>query len=732
MSHWVKKPLFLSLCIGILFYPFASDAKDLGRDFINSPWKVTSDRLTYDREILILEGDVEIINKDERLTADYIAANTATKEVEAKGNVRFETKEGTLTGKTLKLHFGDGTGKIQGGKLSFTQDNIYLSGDTIEKTGEDTYHITNGSITTCDGETPPWRLVAKDIKVTIGEYAQVKHATFQVKSFPCMYIPYLMFPTGKRKRKTGFLIPRYDQSDRDGFGLDIPFYWAVGENNDITFYQHYMSKRGFMEGVEYRYILNRESKGNIKFDYLSDKKDGSEFDQDGFIRTNKNRWWVRGKFNQALPGGSALKVDLDLLSDEDYLREFRRSYSTFDASQEAFLEQFGRGLDEETSFIRKSAISLNKSWQKFSLNGECRYNQNLDKSQNEFTLHKLPFVELSRSKQRIFNSPLLAELNSSYTNYRRNVGTTGHRLNIHPRLNLPLRLGNYLNFIPSVGFRETVYIVDEGGTNNDFKSRERFGFRSELSTNFSRIFNIKGKRGRKFRHTIQPKVIYEYTFDRNPQTLPQFDEEDTVTGRNIIRYSITNYLIGKAVDDEDQVDYQEFLRLSLSQGYDINRMFLDRSFSDIVGELEFTPLYHNIIFDLDTSWSPYDNKFTSYNVRTHLLDKRGDSLNLDYRYENGSYKIKVHPGSPIDQGFRHTDGNNVKEFNADGILKISDTLSFLGGYRRSLTADRNVETRFGLSYKAPCWGMNLHYIDEYNDQRFILTFSLAGIGEFRF
>jgi len=161
-------------------------------------------------------------------------------------------------------------------------------------------------------------------------------------------------------------------------------------------------------------------------------------------------------------------------------------------------------------------------------------------------------------------------------------------------------------------------------------------------------------------------------------------------------------------------------------------MFLDRSFSDIVGELEFTPLTHNIVFDLDTSWSPYDPKFTSYNIRTHLLDKRGDSVNLDYRYENGSYKIKAHPGSPINQDFSYRDGNNVKEINADGILKISDSLSFLGGFRRSLTADRNVLTRFGISYKAQCWGINLHYIEEYDDRRFMLTFSLPGIGEFRF
>lgn len=713
----------------IMIYPFSSSALDFGKNFTNGPWNVTSNRMTYDNDLLILEGDVEVVNEGERLRANKVVINMATKEVEARGDVKFESKEGTLRGAIMKFHFGKGTGKIEGGRLFFQEDNIYLSGDTIEKTAKDTYHITNGSVTTCDGESPAWSLGAKDIDVTIGGYARAKNATLRVKSIPFAYAPYLIFPASQ-ERRTGFLIPKYDHSDRDGFGLDLPFYWAINESSDATFYEHYMSERGFMQGIEYRRILSEHSKGTISFDYLNDDVDGSEFDEDGFIRTNRDRWWVRGKADQLLPKDFALKVDLDLVSDEDYLREFRRSYSAFDASQRGLLGEFGRGLDEETSLVRRTSVSLNRDWEKFNLNGRCQYNQNLDKGQNEFTLHALPAFQLSRAKRGILNTPLLGELDSSYINYWRNIGGSAHRLDIYPRLDMPFRFGNYVNFVPSVGFRETAYIVDKPGTGRDFKSREQFDLRSELSTNFSRIFNLHGKRVQKLRHAIQPKVIYEYGPDTNQELLPQFDGIDHPGKRNIIHYSITNYLIGKLAGDQDQVDHLEFLRLTLSQGYDVNKTFLNRSFSDIMAEIELTPL-HFMVLDIDTSFSPYDSEFTSYNIRTHLLDKRGDSLNLDYRYEDNSYKL-ITPGSPFTQSFRAADPANLEEINTDLTLKISDTLSFLGGYRRSLFADMGVETRLGLSYKSQCWGMDLHYIDEYEDQRFMLRFSLTGIGDFKF
>ncbi len=683
---------------------------------MNGPWKITSDSLTYHKNLLVLEGNCEVSNGAERLMADRIAINETTKELEANGNVKFETQEGTLSGEMVELNIEKGTGRIQGGKLFFIEDNIHLSGDIIEKTGEDTYRITSGSVTTCDGEVPVWRLGAKEIDVTLGSYARAKHATFHVKSIPLMYAPYLMFPTGSAKRETGFLMPRYHQSQRDGLGLDVPFFWAISDNMDATLYQHYMRNRGYMQGIEYRYVLDRQSKGTIRFDYLKDKGGQSDFERDNIIRTNKDRWWVRGKVDQALPRDVAFKLDLDVISDEDYLREFRRGYSGFNASHEAFLEEFRRGLDEETSLLRRSTLGLNKNWETLNLYGVCRYNQNLDKSddKDKLTLHQLPSINLVRTRQSIFNSPLLAELNSSYTNYWRSSNTTGHRFDIHPRMNLPFKFKNYLNSVYSIGFKETAYIVNRAGSDETLRRRELFDLRGEFSTEFSRAFNLKSGKAPKIRHAIQPKIVYEYIpYKKDRGNLPYFDGEDFLDSRNTIHYSLTNYLIGKIIGEGGDSHYKELLRLALTQSYDFDAT--SRPFSDIVGELELTPLDYMVI-DLDSSWSPYDSKFTSYNVRSRFFDRRGDSLRLDYRYKN----------------YRREDVDNIRQFNTDLEVRLSDVLSISGGYRHSFISRTNVESRLGLNYRSQCWGIGFTYIDEYHDQRFVLTFSLPGIGEFKF
>ncbi len=66
-------------------------------------------------------------------------------------------------------------------------------------------------------------------------------------------MPYLIFPA-KTTRQTGFLFPRFAYSrDKNGLDVEIPFYWAVSDSADATFFQRYMEKRGFKEGVEFRY-----------------------------------------------------------------------------------------------------------------------------------------------------------------------------------------------------------------------------------------------------------------------------------------------------------------------------------------------------------------------------------------------------------------------------------------------------------------------------------------------
>ncbi|MCK4728881.1 MAG: LPS-assembly protein LptD, partial [Desulfobacterales bacterium] len=228
------------------------------------------------------------------------------------------------------------------------------------------------------------------MRVTIEGYGTLKHAAFWAKSVPLLYTPFLVFPA-KIKRQTGLLVPQVSYSGRDGFEYNQPFFWAISESSDATFYEYYMEHRGFKHGVEYRYVLDAESKGTVMFDFLRDyqvddstaaSQDSSGYEYQGFRgdnedRLNRKRWWFRMKNDQDLPAGFKAKLDVDVVSDQDYLREFDTGYSGYEHCDTYFLEEFGRELDDETETVRLNQLNLSRGWDQYSLNVDFRWYDNV-------------------------------------------------------------------------------------------------------------------------------------------------------------------------------------------------------------------------------------------------------------------------------------------------------------------------------------------------------------------
>ena len=232
------------------------------------------------------------------------------------------------------------------------ENHFYIRGDRIEKTGKDTYQAKQASVTSCDGDRPDWIITGRTLNVTIEGYGTATHATLKARDVPVLYVPYLVFPA-KTKRQTGLLVPEVGVSDRKGVAWDQPLFWAINDTSDATVYGHYMAERGTKVGLEYRYALTDAAFGAIMADGLEDRKidDGTPdntlkwgYADDDYDRPNSDRYWLRAKMDQALPWGAAARLDLDIVSDQDYLTEFRDGRSGFDASRDYFLEAFGRDL----------------------------------------------------------------------------------------------------------------------------------------------------------------------------------------------------------------------------------------------------------------------------------------------------------------------------------------------------------------------------------------------------
>ncbi|UCH00412.1 MAG: LPS-assembly protein LptD, partial [Deltaproteobacteria bacterium] len=239
----------------------------------NEPWHIVADEISYDQkaEQYIARGDVTITKEDRSLAADFVRFDHKTMKALAIGNVIMTAGEDILTGTSMEMDLEAETGTVYNGTIFFKANHFYIKGNKIQKVGKYSYTVDKASVTTCDGDRPAWKITGRNLKVTIEGYGFVNHATLWAKIIPVLYTPFLVFPV-KLKRQSGLLAPQIGYSDRKGAEYNQPFYWAINECSDATFYLHHMGRRGEKLGLEYRYVLDERSKGTLMYDFLDDRK----------------------------------------------------------------------------------------------------------------------------------------------------------------------------------------------------------------------------------------------------------------------------------------------------------------------------------------------------------------------------------------------------------------------------------------------------------------------------
>src|SRR5277367_5957622 len=76
----------------------------------------------------------------------------------------------------------------------------------------------------------------------------------------------ISFPLGD-ERKSGVLFPNFGHSSTNGYQLEVPYYFNLAPNYDLTLTPGLLSARGVQLGEEFRYLTKR-SHGVIDGNFL--------------------------------------------------------------------------------------------------------------------------------------------------------------------------------------------------------------------------------------------------------------------------------------------------------------------------------------------------------------------------------------------------------------------------------------------------------------------------------
>ena len=694
-----------------------------------SQWDDLLGRATPPPETTILEAEERPTPKFKTTTkifADWIAYDVDLEIIKAKGNVVIDNGKDKLFAQEGDVQINSETGRFENATLS-QANKLHLEGKEISKTGFDTYHITDGWVITCkveDGETPPWSISSSEADVRQGGYAVLKHAKFNVNGFPIFYTPYMVIPV-KNTRQTGFLFPEISNSSDKGFGINTPFFWNISESTDLTLYPQYFAERGFMPGVEFRYVMDAESKGVVDASFLHDILDSDETD---YNHTNSDRYWLRAKADHTFENGWVSRLDLDLVSDQDYLSEFDSGVTGFSNTHDRYLDTFGRGFTSKKDTSRDSTLNLMKSWNNTYLEigflavNDVRINVNGDDIESDKPFWKLPNITYSGALPLEF-APAIFDWSTDYVNFWREDGYGGHRLDMLPSIGANLPISEYLESSVDVGIRNTYYSMENYGnpedssdkwTGDSSENRFLYDFELEVATTLEREF-YSNSSDDYLEHIIRPYLRYNYLVDEDQEDLPYFDDKDRIDEDNGITYGFDTYLLSFVSDDEDNSSGRQYAYFEVEQTFylsDLNKYnsagdsyTYEDDLSDLSATLRWYP-WISTFLEYKTEYNMYGEGFVSHNFTGQYFNTRGDSVGMEYSFQE----------------------EDIEQLNGFLNLKLTPEWSINFNFEHSLYDDETEEANVGITYTQPCWSVTVGSESTPEDTTFMITFNLANIG----
>ncbi|HMN44477.1 MAG TPA: LPS assembly protein LptD [Povalibacter sp.] len=590
----------------------------------------------------------------------------------------------------------DGSVTFEGAQFELPAQPARGSAARIHANRQGELNLDDVRYTTCPIGNDDWILKASDIDISQeAGMGTGRNVRLDFKGVPILYTPFISFPVSDQ-RKTGFLFPSFGTSSRSGTEIGAPWYWNIAPEYDATFLPTWYSKRGARLDTEFRY-LSPFGRGTFTADYLPDDQ---EF------------------------GDSRLLAHF--VDQSDFSRHLRLEIDAADVSDSRWFEDFGLGPEgTSVSYLNRAAnlIYLDDIWfasllaQNFQI-----IDTTIDDFDRPYTL--LPQLAVhAHAPGQPFG--LTLNFDGEISNFLRDDGVTGLRMDIAPEIRMPLRgAGLYLE--PAASWRYTAYDLDDTAPGID-----RTPHRSApiLSVDGGVAFEKNWGPGGKRLQTFEPRFLYLYVPYRNQDALPVFD-----TGApdlNPVQLFRTNRFVGAdRLGNANQVSIgftsrlldsatgQQFISGTVGQAiyFDPPLVTLpgetmdDTESSDIVAELELTA-FENWNVSAGIQWDPGETRSEKGDINLQYRPNFDRVANLGYRFRRG----------------------NIEQVDGSVAWPVGERW---GAYARmvySLEDEKTLDQFAGLEYRSCCWRLRFvgrRYVSNRDgdvDTSFLVQLELNGL-----
>ena len=227
--------------------------------------------ISSDNKTTVTDPDKNIIflNSFEYSIKDYVFKSIGNVKVEDIfknvynfSQVYIDTKNKELLGTDIETFINKGEFKID------PRNKPRIFANTVSIT-QDKTTFDKSNFTLCDyrknDKCPPWiiqssKMLHDSKKKTIF----YDNALIKIYNIPVFYSPRLSHPDPTVKRRSGFLVPSFQDTKNLGEGLSIPYFWAINKDKDLTLTNKFYASENPLFLGEYRQAFKNS---NLIFDF---------------------------------------------------------------------------------------------------------------------------------------------------------------------------------------------------------------------------------------------------------------------------------------------------------------------------------------------------------------------------------------------------------------------------------------------------------------------------------
>ena len=704
MIQWATRCLFFCL-VSLWLIPtqFALSQGQTQPTEYPLPISLIADSVKFDPTsgVLVATGNVQVFQGTQVLATDRVIYDQRNKRLSVPGSLTLTNGTDVVTrAQGAELDADLKNGLIQGAELLIQQQLQLVSERMHRQDGK--YKVLDKVVGTgchicAKNPIPFWKIRAR--RVVHDETARrlyFENATLDLLGIPIFYAPNLRVPDPSVRRATGVLVPQFSTSNTLGYGLEVPYYWTLGDHADFTLTTRAFTKGSFLLNPQYRREVKRgrfEIDGHFTLaDTLTDNNNRSSLSANGLFQLERE---IELEFGVEVASDDAFRDDYGIgIADEDRLTSFltlrRTRKNSFVSLSTSYIQSLrANEIDQEIPLILPE-IYARKTWEDPVLGGKFGITAQsvtlLREGDSEFS--RIGFVA-DWQKDWVLNNGLIVGAytgiaGSSY--YTQNIigVTDGSVSEVIPTAALDLRWplsrqkGPVTHVIePRI---QLVWSPDDARSNhNEDSVQVNFEETNLFSINRFPGFDAS-ERG------LRANIGVSYTrYDPLGWTY------GVTLGRVLRQDDLNQFGAGTGLDGANS-DYVSAINASLGDRFDfVNRTLFDDDFTVGKNEMQLAMNFDRISTQASYVWLEQD-VVAGASDPTHEA-----SLAVQYRY--------------------------------------SDYWTFSGKWRQNLETGSSTSGEFGVRYENECVAVNLSYSLQFEGSGIVrptrelgLTVELAGLG----